>query len=97
MLRADSANCANSMMALSHNVHNRFTALTCKAGLARMHQHRAIAATLANLLKQSVAQVDKERPAPQMHESETNDKGGSEGNNLGPGSELSGAALHTLD
>ena len=38
-----------------------------------MRQHRAIAATLTNLLKQSGAQVDKERPAPHMHESETND------------------------
>ena len=41
-------------------------ALTCKAGLARMRQHRATAATLTNLLKQSGAQVDKERPAPHM-------------------------------
>ena len=46
-----------------------------KAGLARMRQHRAIAATLTNLLKQCGAQVDKERPAPYMYEFETNDKG----------------------
>ena len=49
--------------------------LTCQAGLARLRQHRATAATLTNLLKQSGAQVDKERPAPQMYEFETNDKG----------------------
>ena len=48
---------------------------TCKAGLARMRQHRAMAATLTNLLKQSRAQVDKERPAPQIYEFETNDTG----------------------
>ena len=40
-----------------------------------MRQHRAIAATLTNLLKQGGAQVDKERPAPHMYELETNDKG----------------------
>ena len=50
-------------------------ALTCKARLARMRQHRATAATLTNLLKQGGAQVDKERPAPLMYEFETNDKG----------------------
>ena len=50
-------------------------ALTCKAGLARMRQQRAIAATLTNLLKQSGAQADKERLAPHMNEFETNDNG----------------------
>ena len=49
--------------------------LTCKAGLARMRQHRAVAATLTNLLKQSGAQVDRERPAPHMSEFETIDEG----------------------
>ena len=49
--------------------------LTCKAGLARMRQHRAIAATLTSVLKQSGAQVDRERPAPDMYELEVNDRG----------------------
>ena len=49
--------------------------LTCKAGLARMRQHRAVAATLTNLLWQSGAQVDRERPAPHMSEFETIDEG----------------------
>ena len=40
-----------------------------------MRQHRAIAATLTKLLKQGGAQVDTERPAPQMCEFETNDEG----------------------
>ena len=40
-----------------------------------MRQHRAIAATLTNLIKRSGAQVDKERPAPHMYEFDTNDKG----------------------
>ena len=54
---------------------SRLHTLTCKAGLARMRQHRAIATTLTNLLKQGGAEVDKERPAPHMYEFETNDKG----------------------
>ena len=35
--------------------------LTCKAGLARMRQHRAVAATLTNVLKQSGAQGSVQR------------------------------------
>ena len=49
--------------------------LTCKAGLTRMRQHKAIAGTLTNLIKRSGTQMDKERRAPHMYEFETNDKG----------------------
>ena len=47
-------------------------------------------------MKQSAAHVDKERPAADMFELETHEKGG-EGSDLRHGRELSGAALHTLD
>ena len=52
-----------SQCAQPHDGRLHYT-LTCKAGMARMRQHRASAATLTNLLKQNVAQVDKDRPAP---------------------------------
>ena len=48
--------------------------LTCKSWTHVCAKHRATVATLTNLLKQSGPQVDKERPAPHMHELATNDK-----------------------
>ena len=49
--------------------------LTCKTTLKRMHQHTTNTTTLTNLLKQTGAQADKERPPPHMCELEMNDKG----------------------
>ena len=51
--RADSG-----LQSLDSRLHHT---LTCKAGPARVRQHRAIATTLTNVLKQSGAQLDKER------------------------------------